>query len=549
MKRLCYNGLFILAASLLSCATLFAIPARRDTLTILQPDGTTILATNNGDEYCHYLTDLDGNILLEDSDGFYRVADRQTVSAISMQQQHALNQKRKPAVLTPNIAERGLVILANFSDTTFLPDNDLESMRDMFCGTDYTYNGATGSARQYFYDQSFGTYNPRFDVVGPVRLPNTSAYYGRNNRVGAEPSAHFAIRDACLIADSVYDIDFSLYDNDKDGILDFVFVVYAGHNEAEGATTTTIWPHAWNLLDAGLRLAIDGVLLGRYACTSELCNDRGTVRAGIGTFCHEFGHVLGLPDIYPTNLLTHRTLGSWDIMDYGGYNNEGRTPPAYSAYERYFLGWAKPTLLNEPNDYFMRDIASTNACAMITQNGQSNLSAYAPDPSVYYLLENRQQHGWDTYLPGHGLIITRIQYNENRWISNTVNNTASDMGIDMIEAGGNTKKNDDTQLDLFPAGATSYVPYVFYPVLDIAEDADGIISFRFMSGSEGRQPVEIIGDLPTDLINIRSESLSESDIISIYSISGQRLQTNSINSLPHGMYIITTQNGNLKLIK
>ena len=547
---------------LLASFSLWAVPARRDAFIVTQPDGTSITLLNHGDETFHYLTDTSGNIVTQNEQGFYVVNSVNEVEFVNEVnkpnkpiQPNQLNQLNKPNKLKPNLAEHGLIILANFSDQDFLPDNTLESMRDMFCGLDYTYNGATGSARQYFYDQSFGAYNPQFDVVGPVTLPHPTAFYGSNNRVGEEPKAYLAIRDACRLADSLYDIDFSIYDNDLDGEMDFVFVVYAGHNEAEGGSTTTIWPHAWSLISAGLEYKIDNVLIGRYACSSELRDNKGEERAGIGTFCHEFSHVLGLPDLYATNLLTHRTLGAWDILDYGPYNNHGRTPPAYSAYERFFLGWAKPVLLNQPNDYILRDIKENNACAMITLSGESNLSGTAPDPDVFYLLENRQQTSWDTYIPGHGLMITKIQFDENKWQNNTVNNNADNMGVDIIEAAVDSTKKNGSLVNLYPHGATSYVPSVFYPVLDIAEN-EGVITFRFMSGSEGREPVEITGITPTGI----EDTSSKEQIISVTDINGREICISGnrhengispiiLSDLPHGVYIIKTQNQSYKIVK
>ncbi len=550
--RFTHIALFLFVTLLLR-----AVPARRDAFVVNQPDGSSITLFNHGDEIFHYLTDTAGNIVTQDEHGFY-VVDNQNPrlnSSADMSEKRVITDRRLPAVISPNIAEHGLIILANFADQTFLPENSLESMRDMFCGLDYTYNGATGSARQYFYDQSFGIYNPQFDVVGPVNLPHPTAFYGSNNRVGEEPKAYLAIRDACMLADSLYDIDFSIYDNNHDGEMDFVFVVYAGHNEAEGGSNTTIWPHAWSLINAGLRLKIDDVLIGRYACSSELRDNKGEERAGIGTFCHEFSHVLGLPDLYATNLLTHRTLGAWDILDYGPYNNNGRTPPAYSAYERFFLGWAKPVLLNQPNDYILRDIKTNNACAMITLNGESNLSGNNPDPEVFFLLENRQRTAWDTYLPGHGLMITKIQFDENKWQNNTVNNNADDMGVDIIEAAVDSMRQTGSLVNLYPHGATSYVPSVLYPILDIAEN-EGVITFRFMSGSEGREPVEIIGTASTGTDKIFSP---QEQIISITDLNGKKICTSGVgqerdispsilSELPHGVYIISTETQSYKIV-
>ena len=147
-------------------------------------------------------------------------------------------------------------------------------------------------------------------------------------------------------------LDFTQYDTDGDGYVDNVFVYYAGYNEAEGGAANTIWPHRWSVSDAGITSGItfDGKKINDYSCTSELKGTSGTNMCGIGTFCHEFGHVLGLPDFYDTSGTQSNTLDEWDIMDYGAYSNSGCTPPAYSAYERFFLGYLTPQQINTASD-------------------------------------------------------------------------------------------------------------------------------------------------------------------------------------------------------
>ncbi len=534
-----------LTIALITAVTAFAVPARRGYFIQQQPDGTSITLCLQGDENYHYLTDTSGNIIMQDDEGWYRtispseMSDIQSTSDVRKVKRAA---KRQTAGYT-DYAQHGLIILANFSDLEFQAENTQESMQQMFSGEDYDYNGATGSAQQYFSDQSGGRYVPQFDVIGPITLPNTMAYYGSNNRTFEDIRPHIAVKDACRMADTIYNVDFSKYDNDNDGIVDFVYLIYAGYNEAEGASTTTIWPHAWNLLDAGLDIVIDGKQIAAYACSSELRDYKGNERAGIGTFCHEFSHILGLPDLYSTdNSSSHQTLGSWDIMDLGAYNNNGRTPASYSAYERFYLGWSRPVLLNTPNHYMLKDIQQSNTCAMITQKGESNINPYNPNPNVFYLLENRQQTSWDTYLPGHGLMITKIQYDADLWINNIINNDPNYMGVDIIEAGGQKADKKSSPDDLFPTGASKYVPYTFYPVLDIEENEDGIITFRFMSGGNADEPVEITDSTIISDIGLITLPISDySKIDTIYTIAGQILLNSptktAILNLPHGIYI------------
>jgi M6 family metalloprotease-like protein len=305
----------------------------------------------------------------------------------------------------------------------------------------YTYRGKTynitskGSARQYFENASFGQYNPQLDVVGPVTVKNNMKYYGGNNSSGSDKYPETMIQEACQLVDD--SVDFSLYDNDEDGYVDFVYVIYAGYGEADGGGDNTIWPHAWYLYSAaGKRCEVDGKVVDLYACGNEMDNYTEH-HTGIGTFCHEFSHVLGLPDLYETTGYgTHKTFGEWSILDYGPYNNEGNTPPMYSAYERFFMGWLTPELIVDSANIVLEELNSSQHALLISETDQHNLIGNDPNPTKFYLLENRQQEGWDEYLPGHGLMLTYVQYNQKKWAENTVNNTEKSMGVDLIEADG-----------------------------------------------------------------------------------------------------------------
>jgi M6 family metalloprotease-like protein len=279
------------------------------------------------------------------------------------------------------------------------------------------------------------------------------------------------IKEACLLADSIWDVDFTQYDNDGDGKVDFVYVIYAGYGEADGGGANTIWPHSYQLSAAGVYCQVDGVRVNLYACGNEI--DYFTKQhTGIGTFCHEFSHVLGLPDLYTTDGQTHKTWGEWSILDYGPYNNDGNTPPAYSAYERFFMGWLTPELIIDSADIVLEELNDSQQALLISTTDQHNLVGNDPNPTKFYLLENRQQEGWDTYLPGHGLMLTYIQYNYNKWFQNTVNNTAKSMGVDLIEADGKTPNSSGSgylgkATDLFPTGATAYTNITDHAIEEI----------------------------------------------------------------------------------
>ena len=275
MKRLS-----IIVFILVMTVAAWAIPARRTGIVMTQPDGSEITVYQHGDEHFHWQTNEKGEWLKLGDDGFYRTAE--ALSTEQIEARRMASPKRAVQTAYPlNIAPKGLVILVNFTDAVFETDKaEMDSMLTAVNYTrnySYTYRGKTykvtaqGSARQYFEDASFGKYKLQLDVVGPVAVSNTYAYYGQNNSAGQDKQAEKMIEEACKLADAECDVDFSQYDNDEDGFVDFVFVIYAGYGEADGGASNTIWPHAWNLYSAaGRRCELDGKVVDLYACGNEL---------------------------------------------------------------------------------------------------------------------------------------------------------------------------------------------------------------------------------------------------------------------------------------
>ncbi len=452
-----------------------AVPARRDGVVRTLEDGTEVTVYQNGDENFHYLTNDNGEWL-----------DETTLKPITIEEQASRTQagERRRQIRRAQqetgsdrlLAPRGAVILVSYPDKAFSSSN--ADMTQWAMGETYTYNGATGSVRQYFYDQSWGQYQMEIDVYGPVTVSQNMEYYGENDSQGYDKRPEELIKEACILAHDSYGADFSRYDSNNDGYVDWVVILYAGKGEADGGATTTIWPHQYDLRYTGKTFKLDGKTVDHYCCLNEI-DGQTNKRAGIGTFCHEFSHVMGLPDLYTTNYATHKTLGEWDIMDYGPYNNGGNTPPAYSAYERWWMGWLEPTLLKSAASVTMPYLSSTKAAAYITTNGEAISNIISPGSNDFYILENRQQVGWDKYLPGHGLLITKVMWNASKWSGNTVNNTASSMGVDLLEADGVTptysEYNRDNGYsgkagDAFPQGATFYTGITSYPITGITEN-------------------------------------------------------------------------------
>lgn len=541
MKKVSLSLLFLLAVS--GWLVIWADSATPNPLRMRQPDGSTITLRLHGDEFCSWYTSEDGRtVYRKGPDGWWRPDNGSRPNRVMIAEAKARRQARDAALAPARQEGLGfgekhfLVILVQWSDQRFRAGADDYFTRALN-QSGFSDNGSVGSARDYYMDASQGQFTPVFDVYGPVTLSRKHTDFPSGDGEKHYDMARTMIKEAAALLDA--EVDFSAYDLNDDGNVDSIYLLFPGYAQSNGGGEDTIWPHKSSISGSVIH---DGVYLKTYACSSELRGKSGTDRSGIGTFCHEFGHVLGFPDLYPTvNNAKHKTLDTWDIMDYGAYNNNGHTPPAYSAYERFFFGWTKPLILNTPNHYYIKDIQTTNACGIITQDGTSNLDGSQPQPNVFYLVENRQNNGWDTYLPGHGLMITKIQYNPDNWYNNTVNNSPDNMGIDIIEAAPATGIKAQAS-DLYPAGNNRCVPYTFYPLLNIEEDSQGIITFQFMNGGDDA-PVEITDQQTTGIDNIPSHD-NDSEIVAIHTITGQNTGIKDITRLTQGIYIITTKNKN-----
>ena len=499
-------SIMILCAAAVSAT---AIPARREGIVRTAEDGTEKIVYLHGDAFCHYMTDAAGNWLNEQS--LKPMSPEEKNEAMRIQsdkrKMHRIRQKEMIGN-EPNIAPRGLMIMVNFKDKEFVtPRDTVDSMMNGAHFTrkyelNYTYTNSDGqshrilgtitsegSARQYFQDQSYGQYNPQFDVVGPYTLSRNYAYYGSDN----DNNVDKMIKEACELADAD-GADFTLYDNNHDGKVDFVYVLYAGEGEADGGEENTIWPHNYSLeYSWGTSCTVDGKKVANYACSNEW-QHYGQVYNGIGTFCHEFSHVLGLPDLYETNSdylwQGVHTLLDWDILDYGPYCNDGNTPPAYSAYERFYMGWITPRVLKDPENVTLHLLNETGEALLMCDGDSHNLVGHNPNPKTFYLLEARTRTGWDKYLPGRGMLITKIQYDAEAWEYNRVNNDKNNMGVDLIEARTNNTTSSSVY-DAFPFGNKNYYGFEGHYIENITRLKDGTITFLYNGGwPEGIEDVQ-----------------------------------------------------------
>ena len=381
--------------------------------------------------------------------------------------------------------QKALVVLVEFSDVRFTLSDPHDYFSRMLGQRGFPDYGATGCAEEYFEECSGGAFLPEFVLVGPVVLSRPMKYYGGNQR-GTDAHAADMIVEACQLVDG--EVDFSEFDRDGDGFIDNVYVFYAGEGEATCDDPDTVWPHSWNITQAfSDPKMFDGKQLDYYACSNEWETVNGKGRPdGVGTFIHEFSHVLGLPDLYETSYNSGSfTPGTWSVLDYGPYNNDGMTPPLYGAFERYALGWIKPREVDRPVSATLQPIGE-NAAGII-RTGHDN---------EFFLLENRQQTGWDKFIPGHGMLVWHIDYDATAWTRNTVNNDPTHQHVDLVEA-DNRLTEWTRDGDCFPgaSGIRSFTSQtrpamrtwsgkdIDFPLYDIAETQEGNITFTVLEGS------------------------------------------------------------------
>lgn len=440
MARLLCIVLFLCCSAL----SVSAVTAWPEPIVVRQPDGTTLTLRIVGDEAHHSFVSLDGCPMLRDtSTGFWRKAttdeQQQLTDAhhaarlrAARQQQRWMQHRAMPVTGRP----RSLVVLVEYTDVHFSIPSPLQTFQRMLSEEGFADYGLKGSARDYFRDASNGRFDPQFEVLGLVQLKHDMAYYGGHDAQNVNDGRAWEMAyEACLQLDD--DVNFNDYDTDGDGRIDNVFVIFAGRGEASGGGENSVWPHSLDLsVTPQPEYRFDGVRLDHYACTNELL---GTDIAGIGTFCHEFCHVLGLPDLYSTDYNTAFSPGPWSILDSGSYNDRGKCPPTFSAYERYALGWTEPRRFDGPANVVLSPILDGGDVYLIpTAKG-----------SEYFLIENRQQHGWDTFLPHHGMLVWHIDYDETAWMQNTVNNLPTHQRVDIVEA-DNLRTTTSLEGDPFP---------------------------------------------------------------------------------------------------
>ena len=408
MKKFC---LFLLTWLLTGFSVLWADVATPNPIRMKQPDGSTITLRLHGDEFHSWYTDLNGKVYARGTDGWWRPSTQLAVSPGQREEVRRMRRLRDERFFPATKSQSGLglgrgsnhflVILVEFSDLKFQSGAESYFNR-MLNAEGFTENGCVGSARDYWIDASSGQFAPSFDVYGPVTLRRKHTDFPQGDSDHHYELARTIVIEAMEQLDASSEIDFSQYDNDKDGIIDNVYMFYAGYAQSNGGGEDTIWPHAWSVRSTQ---SFDGVRASSYACSAELQGSDGAVFNGCGTFCHEFGHVIGLPDLYDTDYEENGEAldpSCWNLMAGGNHNGAGCIPAALSTYERYLLGYLNP----------FEDISSYGSKTLPSVTSNRGFILPTANEGEMFLLEVRDGKKWDSPLTA-GLLVYHVDASGN----------------------------------------------------------------------------------------------------------------------------------------
>ena len=586
--------LSLIICLMLCSLTTWAAKAESIPVQVRQADGTIITVILRGDEHINWYTTLDGVLLVQGADNNYYIGkveksgnliatkqlahEAQTrlqaernliakqdkenffayVNKIAEESENAYD--NSPLTRSPIIdsgyngvpyfphtgSPKALVILAEFQDTTFTIQDTKKVFtnylmnEDHFTDKRYNQDQNYKGVRGYFKDCSYGKFTPVFDVVGPIKLPKAHAVYGAGN-----DRMDLLLADACAAVDGM--VDFTKYDANNDGIVDLVYVIYAGHSaNTSGNKATNIWPKSGTITISN---KFDGKSIRRYGVSNELNGSEKTSKNnkkinGIGLFCHEFSHTLGLPDIYAYNTdaenQDNQGMEYWDIMDGGTGIRGGRVPASYLAWEREVMGWMNIDELK--NDITINNLKS------IDNGGKAYKIVNPKNSNEYIVLQSIQKgawnQGWGDNTYGKGLFAYRISYKSDKVnIFDYPNNLKGKPRVIPIPADGKilAAANAGGKLNVYTAqlngdpypynGINKIDNFTMYDgtilkwsIYDIVEnDAERYVSFKFKNNETT--------DIQSPSIIERSTSDNR-----IYTLDGRYVGTDA-SILPHGIYI------------
>ena len=583
MRRICISLMLLLCCAIAA----MAVPAKPGWHTLNQSDGTTLRVQAVGNAFNHALLTSDGLMVALGDDGDYyytsSLTGLTTVRAHEVKNRTAsetafIEAQRGHLTMPQNRfeprhgasprfgvggsnAESGVpaqgtrkvpIILVEYKDKKF------SNTREQIIEAMLTGNT---SVQQYFKDQSNGKYDPDFEVFGIYTLSQNRQYYGGNSG-GNDKGLGSMVTEACQMA-AADGVSFSPFDTNNDNYCDVVIIIYAGVGEAQASYTVpnSIWPCNWTLSSAyyygmggngAFRPNGSGPYVDTFAVFNEVhgSSDNGRTIDGIGTFCHEFGHCLGLPDFYDTNYGGHYGMGYWDIMDTGCYANDTYTPVGYSAYEKNFMGWIDYVIPN-PGTYYTLPIWNQ-------KNEETDKALFLQSDingNEFFIIENRRQQGWDRYLPAQGLLIHHITYSASRWQANTPNN--QNIQLITIMPADNTLSTSNESGDTWPRnGKTEFTDtstpaaklnmaangnisgnagYLGKPVTEMVINGDGTASFWYIKGAITDPTIEV----STENLNCGATPVNSS-ISKTFTVTGLALTGNISLTLddPNGVFAV-----------
>lgn len=483
IKNYLLLGIFLSICTGIRAQVISKCPASPDAVTVRQADGSAISLIGKGNILIHYTETIDGYNVIPNSQGIYEYAVKdqngdfipsgikahdpleRTAVEMAYLQGRDLQMRYSPekiqdilahSVLSgqykqappfngdtlkpiassfPKTGKRNvLVILIQYPDLK--ATYTAQDFKDMMTKKDYK---GFGSFRDFYLKNSFGKLDLNVDVVGWFTADSSYKFYGNNQ---GQDKARYLIAQALDSAEAT-GVDFSKYDNDGDGKMDGILVVHAGPGAEEGAQGQYIWSHRWSL--GSLQRKYDGVTIDDYVINPEMRGGINGRMVGIGVYCHEFGHLFGLPDLYD---ITYNSegVGNWALMGAGEWLNNEYTPASFCAWSKSFLGWITPVPIDSDGYYRLKPAARDSLVYKVS----------TPSAHEYYLIENKQYIDFDSKLNGRGLAIWHVDDSILTLTLpyNTVNANAANKGLDIEQADGRNdldqNRNRGDGGDLYP---------------------------------------------------------------------------------------------------
>ena len=583
-------------------------------ITVSQPDGTQLTVRINGDADFNWVSTLDGVVLKQEGNGYF-VANIDTNGMLSSSgtlahdadkrssaEQSLCKKQDVKAFLTVNTrperlaatrgfggkgstsffphtgSPRAIVLLVQFANRPFKVqprkafNQYLNSMADRHQDFGNAEDRNTGSVKKYFSDMSGGKFKPQFDLYGPITMPKNVAYYGEGS--SSMERYRELVSEACTMMDD--SLDFSKYDADKDGNVDLVYIIYAGYGESVSSIESTLWPKAFV---CGTEIKKDGKYVRLAGISNEL-NGRpdgnynsksGLLINGVGLFCHEFSHCMGLPDFYPTvspqwttandkqdfEAYDNQGMEDWDVMDNGIYLYNGYSPTAYTAWEREKMGWLTIETLTKEGKVELKSIDEGGKAYRIKND--KNTSG-----NEYYIVEKIQAKGWNKKLPASGMMVSHVEY-EPRAFSvfhggdNSVNNIKKHPRMTIVPADGylpsSYRKVPNSSTETWPhIKVDQYKEQLagdLYPGksnVNRLTDAQNMVNYAPWTGGMLNKPIynialkngivtfDFLKDQTSTGIEQPESATENSNEEKIYTIDGRYVGTN-LKALPKGVYI------------